>query len=292
MRVILIHGRDQQGKSSDSLLEIWKEALDVGLSEAGLGSLRDHDFRLPFYGDRLVEIVEQIRLATPNGVTTKGEAPALTHMEAFQVALLQELIPEEQLLSSPTAPVEKGFQNTVVAHLLAKVADGSPWSKDFLALFTEDVSVYLNNGFASAQINDIVRREIPSEPCVVVGHSLGSVVAYRVLQEMGNSANVVRFITLGSPLGLNAIRNVLRPLSVPKCVRSWLNVYDSRDIVSLHPLDKARWDVIPNIENVALDKNHMSNRHGISGYLDYPEVARAISQALVGDSSNERSAQR
>jgi len=280
MRLVLIHGRDQQGKSTESLLEVWKEALDVGLAEAGLNSLQGHDFRLPFYGDRLMEIVEQIRSATPNGVTTKGGAQAPTHIEAFRVALLQELIPQELLLSTPTAAVEKGLQNTAIAHLLAKVMDGSPWSNDFLALLTEDVSVYLNNGIAASQINEIVSREIPAEPCVVVGHSLGSVVAYRVLQEMGNSVDVVRFITLGSPLGLNAVRNKLRPLSMPKGVRSWLNVYDSRDIVSLRPLDKSRWDVSPSIENIMLDKNHMSNRHGISGYLDYPEVASSISTAL------------
>ena len=237
-----------------------------------------------------MEIVEQVRTAPAASATTKGESLALTHIEAFRVALLQELIPAEQLQSSPTEPVQKGLQNTAVAHLLAKLADGSPWNKDFLELFTEDVSVYLNIGIASSQINDIVRREIPSEPCVVVGHSLGSVVAYRVLQEMGSNVDVVRFVTLGSPLGLNAIRNTLRPLSMPKGVRSWLNVYDSRDIVSLHPLDKSRWDVQPEIENIALDKNHMSNRHGISGYLDYPEVARAISEALSGGSSTNHPA--
>jgi hypothetical protein len=284
MRLVLVHGRDQQGKSTEFLQKVWKEALDVGLSEAGLQSIDNHEMMLPFYGDALAEYVGNVRSAEASRVTAKGAQTAESHIKAFQAELLQEILRNEDESSpTPGSPIQKGVQNTNVAHILAKFADGSPWGKEFLSLLTEDVAVYLNSTTTERAINAIVKDAIPNnEPCVVVGHSLGSVVAYRVLRELGSSANVVRFITVGSPLGLITIRNMLRPLSVPGGVRSWLNVYDTRDIVSLYPLDKTTWDVSPEIANIALDKNHMGNRHGISGYLDYVEVASAVFNSLNG----------
>lgn len=282
MRLVLVHGRDQQGKSSESLKEVWKAALDVGLSQAGLTSVDTHEIHLPYYGDALESSVQKIRASSISGLMTKGATPAQTHIEAFQVELLQELLSDQnQTSSEPGAPIQKGLQNTTVAHLLAKLADNSPWNKELLAVATGDVAAYLNSVTIEKEINAIVESAIPREvPCVVVGHSLGSIVAYRVLQKLGKSTDVVRFITLGSPLGLKAIRNVLRPLSVPAGVRSWLNVYDTRDIVALRPLDESTWNVLPAIKNIALDNNHMANRHGISGYLDYVDVATAVFEAL------------
>ena len=94
-------------------------------------------------------------------------------------------------------------------------------------------------------------------PCVVVGHSLGSIVTYLVLKNNPNY-QVKKFITLGSPLGLRAIADYLEPpLVLPECIQGdaadrWYNAYDERDFIALHPLDKkhfnngfdgALWDV-------------------------------------------------
>lgn len=282
MQLVLIHGRDQQGKSSESLRKIWMAAMDVGLSQAGLSSIDSHEIRLPFYGDALESAVRSIQSSGIGGVVAKGAPPMQNHFEAFQVDLLRELLSDQgPPFIEQDVPLEKGFQNTAVAHLLAKLADNSPWSKELLEVATRDVAAYLNSITVEKEINAIVESAIPrGGRCVVVGHSLGSIVAYRVLQKMGNDVDVVRFITLGSPLGLRTVRNVLRPLSVPAGVRSWLNVYDSRDIVALRPLDESTWNVSPAIKNIALDNNHMSNRHGISGYFDYAEVATAVFDGL------------
>lgn len=282
MRLVFVHGRDQQGQSSESIKAVWKRALDLGLAEAKLASVDSHEIRLPYYGDALNDIVCNIRLAAANGIVTKGSPPSGTYMETFQTELLLELLPSDfQSELESDLPIQKGFQNTSVARLLARVADDSPWGNDLLSLLTEDVAIYLNNSTAAKQINAIVEAAIPkNEPSVVVGHSLGSIVAYRVLQELGENAHVTRFITLGSPLGLNTVRNILRPLSVPRSVRSWLNVYDPRDIVSLRPLDESTWNVSPKITNIKSETNHTPNRHGISGYLDNTDVVREIFAGL------------
>ena len=132
------------------------------------------------------------------------------------------------------------------------------------------------------KVHEIVQPAISAERCVVVGHSLGSVVAFRILREMGRSANVEKFITLGSPLGLNTIRTLITPppLETPVGVKSWTNVFDPADVVSLHPLDRTTWDVKPSIVNISDVNNHTPNRHGIGGYLDDGRVAAAIYEAL------------
>jgi pimeloyl-ACP methyl ester carboxylesterase len=281
MRLVFVHGMAQQGKTSASLLEIWKAGLEVGLSEAGLKSLAHHEMVLPFYGDTLAQLVERVRAEDPSPGRARG-APPDRHVDLFEAALARDLLPETFNGGLDSSVTEKGLQNTRAAHLLAKLADASAWGPSILKWIGE-VAVYLNNATAQQEVDRIVADAIPaSQPCVVVGHSLGSVVAYRVLRRLAETAQVARFITLGSPLGLNTVRRTLRPLEVPAGVKSWLNVYDARDIVALHPLDQTTWDVHPMIANMAMEQNHTDNRHGISGYLDCPEVAVAIHDALEG----------
>lgn len=119
-------------------------------------------------------------------------------------------------------------------------------------------------------------------PTVVVSHSLGTVVAYNLLRREGRQQgwNIPLFVTLGSPLGVDAMRKKLAPIEHPACVRCWFNAYDPRDVVALFPLDEKNFDVDPPIVNKGDVNNLTSNRHGISGYLSDPEVARAIHAAL------------
>jgi hypothetical protein len=56
--------------------------------------------------------------------------------------------------------------------------------------------------------------------------------------------------------------------------------FDTHDIVALHQLDGATFPVTPEIENYAAVKNSTGNRHGIVGYLDDPQVAQRLLDAL------------
>jgi hypothetical protein len=81
-------------------------------------------------------------------------------------------------------------------------------------------------------------------------------------------------------LAVRAVRDLLRPLSYPAPVGGWYNAFDTRDVVSLYPLDGANFPVQPAVENHAAVRNHTDNRHGIAGYLDDAEVARRVLDAL------------
>lgn len=281
MRLIFIHGRDQQGKDRHALLRTWTEALDVGLEAAGLPSIREHEVVFPYYADDLTAMVNEIRSAPLPDVNTKGVASLDAAVDRVQIALLQEMLGQDAAAAQDEVLL-KGVQNTALALVLARVADRSAFGPDVLAGVAEDVSIYLQHQVVAKRVNEFITPAIKAQPCVVVAHSLGSIVAYRVLRELGAAAQARSLITLGSPLGLHTVRKLLSPpaRTFPRGTVSWFNALDPADIVALHPLDEATWPVSPAIENHVLVKNHTSNHHGISGYLDDPTVARAIYEAL------------
>jgi hypothetical protein len=69
-----------------------------------------------------------------------------------------------------------------------------------------------------------------------MGHSLGSVVAYEVAQQIAHPLPLL--ITLGSPLGLEEIifpRLRPQPPGFPPLVQRWVNVADRDDVVAAEP---------------------------------------------------------
>jgi pimeloyl-ACP methyl ester carboxylesterase len=116
---------------------------------------------------------------------------------------------------------------------------------------------------------------------VVVAHSLGTIVAYRLLRDANEKAKVPLFVTLGSPLGINAVKQHLRPpaLNIPEGVTKWLNGTDERDYVALYArLDRDTF--AEGIENVSDVHNRKSDAHAIVDYLSDSTICRRIHAAL------------
>ncbi|HKQ40275.1 MAG TPA: endopeptidase, partial [Verrucomicrobiae bacterium] len=151
----------------------------------------------------------------------------------------------------------------------------------FIELFTRDVYAYLTRTKIRERIDAIVAAGIGRQPCAVLAHSLGTIVAYNVLRSRTGDANCPRLVTVGSPLGIKAIKGKLdQPLTHPPCVQHWFNALDSRDVVALYPLDPANFDVHPPIENKTDIQNGTENRHGITGYLADAVVAEKVVEFL------------
>lgn len=113
----------------------------------------------------------------------------------------------------------------------------------------------------------------------------GTVVTYNLLRREGVELGfeVPFYVTLGSPLAVSTIKEKLRPLKAIACAEAWFNAMDSRDIVSLQPLDATHFRITPAIENKTDVDNPTENRHGITGYLGDPTVARRTHEAIVGN---------
>ncbi|GLF93140.1 hypothetical protein [Streptomyces yaizuensis] len=115
---------------------------------------------------------------------------------------------------------------------------------------------------------------------VVVGHSLGSVIAYEALAERHRDLGL--FLTAGSPLAVTEFKDLLAvPPAVPPGVRSWHNVCDLRDLVSLGHLLAPAYPPAGRITDL-LVTNTSRNHHGITGYLRNAQV-RAALRLVVAD---------
>jgi hypothetical protein len=132
---------------------------------------------------------------------------------------------------------------------------------------------------AQRRLAEIVRDDTR----VLIGHSLGSVVAYESLCAH-KSWSVRVFVSLGSPLGIpHLIFNRLRPPPVagkgawPGQVRKWVNVADTADIVALSK------ELAPLFNGNVEDRivNNDANAHDVAPYLTAAETGRAIAAGLV-----------
>lgn len=286
-RLVFVHGRSQQGKDPEKLKTLWTETLKKGVDKYGGSLPNDISISFPFYGDLLDDYANQLQVPLTTDIQTKGSPPNSDFL-TFQSNIAEEIrikagITEEQVDAEyGPNPKEKGPQNWEWVQALLRAIDknASGLSQGMLEVFMRDVYLYTKRAGVRDEIDRIVASELTEDPTVVVGHSLGSVVAYNVLRSSRDNLSVSLYMSLGSPLGIRAIRNEFRPLRFPSSADAWFNAYDEKDIVALFPLDSTNFPVNPAIENYSGIKNHTSNNHGIIGYLDNKEVARRIMSAL------------
>jgi len=155
----------------------------------------------------------------------------------------------------------------------------------------KQVRTYFGDPALRREIRDRVASYLDDETRVVIGHSLGSVVAYEVL--CGDPRpTVTDFITLGSPLGLRHIvferlDPLPRPAGSPEkhrgrwpgAIKRWTNIVDSGDVVCLTE------DLRPLFgERVAHIRVHNgSHAHDMRPYLTERLTGETIARALDGD---------
>lgn len=288
MKLVLVHGRSQQGKDPVELKNEWVTALKKGLEDQRLQLPPNIDVELPFYGDKLDEFVKIFEAGPGKDTTAKGREDQVEFLQ-FQGLLAEELRKRAGVsndlvdIEYGDNPKEKGLQNMEWVQAILRALDKhiKGMSEQTLKMFTIDVFLYIKRSRVRSKIDKIVTDAFSNEPMVVIGHSLGSVVAYNALRGDSPAIKVPLYLTLGSPLGVTSIRNALKPLKFPGPVSAWYNAFDEEDIVALYPLDENNFPVEPAIENNNKAENDTDNKHGITGYLKIPVVAKRIYDALV-----------
>ena len=285
-RLLLVHGRSQGGRSEAELLQEWTGALLEGARAAGIELPSDLEIVLPFYGDALDDVVREFELPLTSEITTRGDA-FQDEFLVFQEEIVSEIRASQGITDQQIDeiygdnPRERAPWNWEWVQAIIKAIDRHTPSvtQGFLETFMRDVFIYLQSSGARSIIDGIVTERLDARPTIVVAHSLGTVVMYNILRNT-SALNVPLFVTLGSPLGIRAIRRRFRPLRYPANVGPWINAFDERDVVALNPLDTQSFPVTPQISNINNIDNQTDNRHGIIGYLDKPEVTQPILGAL------------
>ena len=159
-------------------------------------------------------------------------------------------------------------------------------------LFLHDVRDFLFDAERRGRMEDTLRRRIAAGggPFIVVAHSQGSMIAYDVLRALKREdADVRLFLTIGSPLGMDEVQDVLKdiggPLRVPECVERWVNVAERLDPVALDPELKgefARNGRGAQVEDIDVrNPDWQSNPHSSTGYLA-TEAVRTVVREVAG----------
>lgn len=140
---------------------------------------------------------------------------------------------------------------------------------------TGDVHRYRGDPDRKDAILRHVRRQLPEKGHVVlVGFSLGSVVALDLVRVLPPDLHVDLLLTIGSPLALQPLAGQLlgAQYGFPEAtVALWLNVYDPNDIVTGR---RALSATMPHALDVPVDNG--SDRHSTRRYLAHPVVGDAL----------------
>ncbi len=291
VKLVFLHGRSQEDKDPLVLRQRWVAALEQGVEKAGLDlPIDERDIIFPYYGDALRDITSE----EPKSLATV-RIPLREH-EDFACSVLQECLDDigitREVIAAETTPTDT-FPNrfsTQLSHewvhrglsLLDRYVPRA--SARSIEATAADVTEYLHNVEVQGYIENGVAQAFEhcaGEPTVVVGHSMGSIIAYRALSEGGVvDCPVKELITIGSPLGMRVIREAVAPIEHPPNVGSWLNAYDERDIIALNPLNDTYFPVEPKIKNYGGVENDSDNHHKVRGYLSDRVVATSIVKAL------------
>lgn len=125
-------------------------------------------------------------------------------------------------------------------------------------------------------------------PFVVVAHSQGTMIAYDVLRQLDpREFQVPLFVTIGSPLGLQEVQDVLHQwtggrLPFPPCVQRWVNVADRLDPVAFdNDISNDYEGRIENCAKIGMNKDSPWHPHSATGYLRTDPV-RSVVYETVG----------
>lgn len=184
------------------------------------------------------------------------------------------------------------LESSMVHAALSFVARKTGVAEIVIERFLTDVAYYLDIPQIREAVLTAVQAAIEKagatcDEIVVIGHSLGSIVAYDAFTFLSPRVRVSLLVTPGAPLGLPIVqRNLLPPRQpLPRAVPNvdghavpWLNVFDVRDPVALIQPLSGVYDGPVHDERTA----NPSDPHSIEDYLSDPDVARPIRRALAG----------
>jgi hypothetical protein len=173
--------------------------------------------------------------------------------------------------------------NIWLSHLLLTVGDHIPL---LIRLLPEEVRStaneidrYFNNtDDIASKVRGLLKQTLrpmleQQDDVLVIGHSLGSVIAYDTLWELTHQEGItgkVDFLTLGSPMGMHYIRRRLLGMngheekSYPAMVRRWINLSAEGDVTALNQNLKETFYPMLELGLVESIEDHC---HGIYNYF-------------------------
>ncbi len=287
-KIVGIHGIAQQYRGPYDLADVWLAGVRNGLFAAGhddvARALSPGDLRVAFFGD----------LFRPPGTMAATDPPYTasdirSDLERnLLTALYNAAVAEDPELGKPTAAMGAGAVS--VQFMLTRLARSKTFTRVAQRAFIRNlkqVTAFLGDPDVRQRVLGRVRDQVGPDTRVVIGHSLGSVVAYEYLC-LEQPKPVELLVTVGSPLGIpNVVFDKLTPKPVagvgawPGRVARWVNVAARDDVVALRK-DLAPLFPAPVPEMRVIDRrvDNGDEPHAIGHYLSAVETGSALGDVL------------
>jgi len=289
-RVVCVHGVAQQREAANTLHEAWAPALSGGVGLAG-GRLAESEVACAFYGDLFRPPGRHLAVGEP--VIRPQDLDEFEHdlLSAWWVEAARSdtavIAPDARTLAVRTpGSVQAALRALSGSRFFAAIGERA------LLGDLRQIRLYFGDREIRRQAVQRVDDAVGLDTRVLVGHSLGSVVAYEAL-----SANVdwpvQLLVTLGSPLGIpNLIFDRLQPLPLPAtrpgsgprgcwpgADRAWANIADQGDVVAL--VKDLRPAFGSGVDCWVVDNG--AHAHKVQPYLTAVETGRAIQSGLAAE---------
>ena len=173
-----------------------------------------------------------------------------------------------------------------------------------LRLTAQETTRYFENGSNIAcEVRELLKQALRplltnNDKVLLIGHSLGSVIAYDTLWELSHlerlPGKIDMFLTIGSPLGMNYVQrrlmgnNLSGKKQYPTNIRRWVNISAVGDITALDQIfaddfaEMLSLGIIDSIEDHC-DRiyNFYRNEKGLNchrsyGYLVNPAMGKVV----------------
>lgn len=271
--IIGIHGLSN--KPEANLLEKWwSDAILEGLKvNEGFKNIKIN-FKSVYWADVMYEKPE--------------EEPTPSYTPAKKGAIKQYKDGwKDEIRNVATESAEKIFDFSKKYFGMDFIAD------EILKAKLNDLSRYYEDIKIKNKLRGLLEKEIlnnSDKRIMVIAHSMGSIIAYDVLRELGKKNGklaVDHFITIGSPLGLPHViykieeeSNLLR---TPTIVKKWSNFADRRDPVAFD--ERLKDDYEENDFGIKVIDDLVYNDcdgigHTAFGYLRTPEISKQIKKFI------------
>jgi hypothetical protein len=258
--IVLVHGIAQEQEAADTLEAEWVPALAGGVRTAGYRAIANRirrdpgikdtiEARMAFYGSLYLKpglqgsdpdefSPEEAAVAEALAVQWLKRAAAQASRPNEQAAAARELAYVQHEIGTEEAGI--GALKRRAINGLAKLRWFAPFGMGFAERFVYKALAQVTRYFSDEQIREAAQRSvldlIGPDTKIVIGHSLGSVIAYETVGRLGQPLPLL--ITLGSPLGLDTIiypKLQPQPPVFPPTVTRWVNVADSDDFIAAEP---------------------------------------------------------
>lgn len=276
--VVGVHGIAQQYKGPNHLASTWAPSLRDGVGFAG-GSLDPDDVAIAFYGNMFRKPGTMSSTFPPLTVADLEDDDAkLLDLWWREAALVDPAVPNPDDKTMVYTP--KVAQRALNA--LSQSAFFAGMAERLMVGMLKQVRLYFSDPEVRATAIRSVEDVVTEETRVLIGHSLGSVVAYEALAKHPEWP-VNTFVTLGSPLGIsNLVFDRLNPSPAdgrgvfPGSAADWVNVASPGDVVALVKQLAGRFDG-PLTDHLV---HNGAKAHDVSPYLSTIEVGGAVRRGL------------